>query len=64
MEVVERARRFLSGELSPPRVVAEGTGEALEQDAHWATLGGLLRYLIRSEWPAVTKRAARRRTKM
>ena len=61
MELLDRARRFLRGEPSPPSETPDEPIEKQEQDPHWATLASLLRFLIRSEWPPLSKRASRRR---
>lgn len=59
VELLERARRFLRGKPSPPSEVPDEPVEKQEQDPHWATLASLLRFLIRSEWPPLSKRALR-----
>jgi tetratricopeptide (TPR) repeat protein len=60
-DLLQRARRFLHREPSPPSEVPDEPAWIQEPDPHWATLASLLRFLVRSEWPPLSKRALRAR---
>jgi hypothetical protein len=56
LDLLERARSFLRGEPSSPAEVADEPTEKQEDDPDWTTLASLLRFLLRADWPAASRR--------